>query len=456
MPRPPDRHSYALYNACFVPVGLAAYHLARFVSPKARRGLEGRVGLWDRLAARREDLEGAVWFHAASVGEYEQARPVLRAFKEECERRGEHIPTLQTVFSPSGYDFARDRCDADVIDYLPLDTAGAMSRMIQTIRPRAVVFMKFDCWPNLIWAARRREVPVLLLDATLHRRSRRLRPPARTFFRRLFDCFDAIGAISPGDADRFRSELGSSTPIEVTGDTRTDQVVHRWEAAANGPLATALEGTSFDYFALGSIWPADEDLILTAALKEGLAEDRRGLVLVPHEPTPDTLDRLQRRCREFGVSPTLLSELFDSQTQNLRISPLDQPDRWRFVLVDCVGLLAEIYRGVSFAYVGGSCSTGVHNVLEPAVCGQPVLFGPRIHNAYEAERLVEIGAGFVLTHPEEARVRVAEFFAEPHRRRECGRRAQDFVLHQRGATQASLELLLAHLAPPLSPRPADP
>ena len=129
MPAPVHRPSYLLYNALVVPPGVVGLHLARFFSPKVQRGLEGRLATWERLESSRTELRGAVWFHAASVGEYEQARPVLRALAEECERRGGDFPTLQTVFSPSGWDFAQTRNDADFLEYLPLDTPAAESAM---------------------------------------------------------------------------------------------------------------------------------------------------------------------------------------------------------------------------------------------------------------------------------------------------------------------------------------
>lgn len=453
MPAPVHRPSRLLYDLTFVPVALVGLQLARFFSPKVERGLLGRHESWSRLADAREELQGCVWFHAASVGEYEQARPVLRALREESESRGQRVPTLQTVFSPSGWDFAQTRNDADHLEYLPFDTRPAMRRMIEWLRPRAVVFLKFDCWPNLIWAAREAEVPVVLLDGTLHRRSYRLRPGARAFFGRLFDCFSAIGAISGDDARRFHVDLDTTVPITVTGDTRTDQVIHRWQSSEDGPLARALGSSGWRYVALGSIWPADEEVVLTAATKSVRLHEGVGLVTCPHEPTDEHLDRLTRALGEAGLPPRRLSELYDPATGEVRVDPASDPSAWRSVLVDTVGVLAEIYRQTSVSYVGGSFSTGVHNVLEPAVTGQPVLFGPRIHNAYEAERLVEHNAGFVVQDADAVARQLSHLLDDDRAREVAGQQARRFVLEQGGATRASLELLLPHVFPPAG---ADP
>jgi len=433
---------FCLYNTMAAPIISAGFHLSRFSSEKARQGERGRRGLWRRLEAAKSKVQGAVWFHASSVGEYEQARPILRALREEASRRGENLPLLVSVFSPSGYNFALGHQDFDHLEYLPLDSWLAAWRMVAIVRPRALVFVKFDCWPNLIWAARRRKVPLFLLDATLHRKSYRLGFVARNFYGRLFDCFDAIGAISEDDAKRFSEQLETTAPIQVTGDTRTDQVVHRYRQAEGGPLSRLLQGNQYRYLALGSVWPTDLPCILPPALNELKRDEALGAILVPHEPTPEHLEELENAVSSAGLASTRLSQLIELTTHQRRsTATAKDPSCWRCIVVDAVGVLADIYRSTILSYVGGSFSTGVHNVLEPAVCGQPVLFGPRIHNAYEAERLVEHGAGFVLKTPEDAQSVLANLLHDEAARARAGESAREFVLSQNGATEASVALL---------------
>ncbi len=433
---------FCLYNAIAAPVITAGFHLSRFSNEKAREGERGRRGLWRRLEAVKARLRGAVWFHASSVGEYEQARPILRALREEARERGRDIPVFVSVFSPSGYNFALGHEDFDQLEYLPLDNWLAAWRIVDILRPRALIFVKFDCWPNLIWAARRRGVPLFLLDATLHRKSYRLGTVARRFYGRLFDCFDAIGAISQDDADRFSRQLKTTAPIQVTGDTRTDQVVHRYRQSEGGPLSKLLAASEYRYLALGSVWPADLPCILSPVLEQLQRDESLGAILVPHEPTPEHLEQLESAVLAANLNPSRLSQLIElSSHQRRSTTAARDPKRWRCIVVDAVGVLADIYRSTILSYVGGSFSTGVHNVLEPAVCGQPVLFGPRIHNAYEAERLVERGAGHVLKTPRDAQRVLNQLLGDEEARIRAGESARDFVLAQSGATEASVALL---------------
>jgi 3-deoxy-D-manno-octulosonic-acid transferase len=177
-------------------------------------------------------------------------------------------------------------------------------------------------------------------------------------------------------------------------------------------------------------------------LQELKRDQKLGAILVPHEPTPEHLAQLEDAASAAGLNPTRLSQLIELSTHQRRsTAAAKDPDRWRCIVVDAVGVLADIYRSTILSYVGGSFSTGVHNVLEPAVCGQPVLFGPRIHNAYEAERLVERSAGFVLKTPKDAQAVLSMLLGDEDARARAGETARDFVLSQSGATEASVALL---------------
>lgn len=436
-----DLTSFLAYNTLAVPLLLGGVHLARFTNEKARLGLEGRRDLFPRLAGQAAELQGGVWFHASSAGEYEQGRPMIRALRAAAEARGIPVPTLLTLFSPSGYGHAQRHPETDVVEYLPFDTAPAAKRMIELVRPRALVFVKFDCWPNLIWAARRAGVPLLLLGANFPPGSQRTWPVARGFFRRLFDCFEAIGAVGDADARRFE-DLGVRTRVEVTGDTRVDQVVHRWEAAEDAPLVRAFAAAGWKYLMLGSCWPPGEERVL-GPFADALARHQDlGLIIAPHEPSPEHLAHIEADLAGRGLVATRLSELVELRTHRRRATAAAKdPARWRVVVVDTVGILAELYRAGVLTYVGGGFTTGVHNVLEPAITGQPVLFGPRHHNAPEAAALVDAGAGQVVESAGQVRDRLEQWLVDREALTAAGRRAQDLVLQQRGATARTLELL---------------
>jgi 3-deoxy-D-manno-octulosonic-acid transferase len=444
-PRDVDLTSFLLYNTLVVPAASLAVSLSRFTHDKVREAMGGRRELWSRLEKAAPRLQNAVWVHASSAGEYEQARPVLRGLREQAQARGTTLPTLVTVFSPSGYRHAVERRESDTVDYLPLDTAASARRLVRLIRPRALVFVSFDCWPNVVWAARRAQVPLLLVSGNFHEGSHRLKPIARGFYRRLFDTFSHLGVIGERDAHLFRQDLGVRAPVTITGDTRADQVIHRARNTEDGPLAQALRATGYRYLALASIWPSDEENVLDPALNAVASREDWGLILVPHEPRPQALARLHERAAAAGLTAVHLSDLVEVRTRRVRPGADDDRARWRVILVDTVGMLAEIYHATQVTYVGGSFSTGVHNVLEPSVTGQPVLLGPRHQNAHEASRLIELDAAKVIHDPAQAGAVLDAWLDDESARVDAGRRAQQFVGSQEGATSRTLDLLAPYV-----------
>jgi len=408
--------------------------LAGPLSPKLAAGLRGRHGLMERLLAAADIVRGGIWFHVTSVGEYEQARPVIAAIRAAKPEQ----PIAVTHFSPSGYEFARQRPCADLHDYLPFDHPADMEQLVRTWQPRLLVFVKFDCWPNQVLAAATAGVPVVLLAGSLQPNSARLRPLARPLFRDVFDRFAHIGVCTDEDRARFVDGLGVSAPVSITGDTRVEQVILRYEAASAGETCARLRELGGRLLILGSTWPPDEKLWLPV-FKTLLAEypDLR-VVLTPHEPETERLIGLEAALQRRGIAHQRLSALM--------AGPTAQPNHpARVILTDSIGVLAEIYRAGHLAYVGGSFTTGVHNTMEPAVAQMPVLFGPVIQNAEEAGLLVRRGAGFVLSKPPQALERIRALLSTEGELLRLGVLARQVVLDQRGATQRSLAVINPYL-----------
>lgn len=406
--------------------------------PKLREGLDGRQGLDARIAAAAPALGGCVWFHVTSVGEYEQARPLIAALRDHPLRP----PLVVTHFSPSGRRFAERRPCADVHEYLPLDRPGAMQRLVAAWQPRLLVFVKFDCWPNQVLAADRAGVPIVLLAGSLRPDSARLHPLARPLYRDLFDRFAHLGVCTEEDRRRFVDELQVGCPVSVTGDTRAEQVILRWEAAQGGATAAALQSLGGRLLVLGSTWPPDEKLWLPvlAPLRTAFPDVR--IVLTPHEPTPACLARLEAALQGRGLSSRRLSAIVAATGPAL---PGHEPAP-DVVLVDSVGQLAEIYRAGHLAYVGGSFTTGVHNTMEPAVAGLPVLFGPVIDNAEEAGELVRRGGGLVVRTHDQALAAAGRWLGDAAALAQAAAAARAVVLAQRGATARSLAVIEPLLA----------
>ncbi len=405
------------YNALF-PIAEAGAHVAATFTPKMRAAIDGRRGFrarWDTLA--QELTSPPVWFHVASVGEFEQARPIISAL----ERTRPDIPVIITFSSPSGYNFARKRERVGAgsirfIDYLPFDTAANMRFCLERARPRLLVFVKFDVWPNLVWEAHARGVPMALVDGTLSPSSGRLAPPARWLYRDVYRRLQTILAISDDDAARFRASVPQHPNIAVTGDTRFDRVMERWQQRAASTFTLPAGGSTL---IAGSTWPPDEERLLPA-LERLLRDDARlRAVLVPHEPTPAHTEPLRR---------------WAAQTDDARVT-----------VVDVVGVLAEAYRYADVVYVGGAFTTGVHSVIEPAIAGVPVVFGPRHDNSFEAIQLVERGAARAIRTADEAYAALGSWLGDESARKTAGAAARAYVDSQLGATEKCMAALKPYL-----------
>ena len=348
---------------------------------KAAAGRRGRAAVLDRMdrwaRASRDPARPLLWMHASSVGEGLQAEVVL------ARLRAQH-PEWQvayTFFSPSAEDHAR-RQPADFADYLPWDRRHDVDSALEALRPAAVIFSKLDLWPELATRAAGRGAAVGLIAATVSPVSGRLRWPARALVRAGYEAVAGAGAVSAEDAGRLARLGVARERIIVTGDPRFDSVVDRLRRAPRDPLLARLTAGAPTLVA-GSTWERDEELLLAAFRAVRAVDAGVRLVLVPHEPTPDHLARVASRARAL--------ELPDP----VRLSATTGPAP--LVVVDRVGLLAELYAGARLAYVGGGFGTaGLHSVAEPAACGVPVLFGPRWQDSRDAKHLLERRAAVVV------------------------------------------------------------
>jgi 3-deoxy-D-manno-octulosonic-acid transferase len=425
-----------VYRGLVVPLLAGAGRVGSLFSPKLRAGLRGRRGLWDRLRAAEATLppgDRRVWFHVTSVGEYEQARPVIDRLGKGRSAPG----VIVTFFSPSGMRFAERNPAGDLREYLPLDTRPNARRLLAVLRPSLLVFVKFDLWPNLIWEAERAGVPVVLIDGTLSPGSRRLLPLVRRFYGSLYTSLHSILAISEEDARRFgesaggdgarrASRAGEGSWVRVAGDTRYDQVLLRREAAGTRDLPAGLDRDPI--WVVGSSWEGDERIVLPAFA--ALLEPHRGLTLLlaPHEPTGETLSRLER-------------EATDLELRTVRLSALEPGGPADVILVDRVGILAELYRAGALAYVGGAFGRGLHNVMEPAALGLPLFFGPGWKNSHEAGLLLEAGAARVVRNARELALGVSCLLEDPDERQRRGQAGRRLIERHAGAARVCAETI---------------
>jgi 3-deoxy-D-manno-octulosonic-acid transferase len=427
-----------LYNL-LVPAAAALARAAAPFNAKIAEGLEGRTGWRDRWrdgASRIERDVPLIWFHVSSVGEYLQARPVIELLDERLDGR---LSVALTFFSPSGMNYytsherAKRSETTRFVEYYPADTRRNVRFCLDTLRPDGIVYVKFDLWPNLIHEAARRGISQILVSGTLAPNSRRLCVLARRFYGRLYEDLAAIAAISEEDAERFRRYASDSLNVVAAGDTRFDSVCGRIDSPTV-PLPAPLASAGRRFVIAGSTWPRDEEVVIPgfAALLELMPG--QSLILAPHEPTQQRLGEISRSLRAAGLTSVRLSALTDDR-------PLEEP----VVVADGVGYLAELYRAGRIAYVGGSFTTGVHNVMEPAVLGLPVLFGPRIDNSYEARRLVELDAAEVVRSPGDFTRAVESMLRGEELLRRRGETGRAFIRNSCGATDLCVDLIERHM-----------
>jgi 3-deoxy-D-manno-octulosonic-acid transferase len=397
----------------------------------ARRGLVERLTRWAR--DHRDPARPLVWVHATSVGEGLHAKPVL----EVLRRLHPDWQLFYTHFSPSAERFAT-RLDVDGHDYLPFDTLQAQTAALEVLRPSILVFAHVDVWPTLTLAAADRCIPIALISAVVSPRSSRLSPLARRLARTAYAQLGAVAAVDRDQVPRL-IELGvARDTIEVLGDTRYDSAAARADHATATPWAQLL-APGGPLAIAGSTWPADERVLLEAFRQVRRTRADARLAVAPHEPSPARARGIATQAAALGFGdPVPLSSLEE------------KPEPSPLVLVDRVGVLADLYAAGAFAYVGGGFGrSGLHSVLEPAAAGLPVVVGPRWHASRDAAQLEAARALVALPRGRGAADHLAEqwraWLEADESRAAAGMRAREVVQAGRGAaerTAAAIERLM--------------
>ncbi len=358
--------------------GIRAYtallHVASLRNRKARLMLRGRRETLGRIRAVRRPGERWVWVHAASLGEFEQGRPLMERIASEHS----DVKIALTFYSPSGYEVRKNYAGAHLVAYLPADTPGAMRRFIDALDPELAVMVKYEFWGNCLRELRRRDIPVLLISA-IFRESQLFFRPWGGWYRRMLRCFSHI--FVQDESSRRLLEGVGVTDVTVAGDTRFDRVTDIMRTVKDIPALDALTaGRSRFTMIFGSSWEADEEVYFPWLRARG--GEVKG-VIAPHEFDASRLEGMRE-----ALSPLktlLLSEIADDPGRAAEADVL---------IIDCFGLLSSAYAYASVAYVGGGFGAGIHNINEAAVYGIPVIYGPRHAKFLEARELAEVGGGF--------------------------------------------------------------
>ncbi|MFN2384431.1 MAG: 3-deoxy-D-manno-octulosonic acid transferase [Gemmatimonadota bacterium] len=403
--------------------------------PKVQRGRAARRGVeerWAVLTAGLADRSPRLWLHASSAGEALQARPLVEAIRAARPEAA----ILYSFFSPSAARLAAQWTTPDATDYLPYDWPLVMRRQLRRLAPDALILVGAELWPNLIWAAAEAGVPLAQACARLGPGCAARRFPMRLLARDLYPRFTALAAVAEEDAEALRALGADPTGVAVTGDTRIDATLERFEAAlalAEPPPWARPDGAG-PVIVAGSTWPADETLLLAAVARLRTRHPRLQVVIAPHEPTAEAVQRLAARAGTHGLT----TAQFDAPEGTTGAA---------IVIVDRVGVLYRLYGAADIGYVGGGFSGAVHNTMEPAAWGIPVTIGPHHGGPHEVEGMLATGGLAVVRTADGLAELWARWLAEPALRARAGAAARAVLDRHRGASGRTLDHLRARGLP---------
>lgn len=381
---------------------------ALFGHRKAKKLVKGQARAMEELKTWRDEQADipVVWIHVASVGEFEQARPLIERMRDELPFR----KILLTFFSPSGYEVRKDYPLVDKVLYLPFATRRNAKRWVKILQPEMAVFVKYEFWPAYLRMLKKAHTPTYLISA-IFRRGQLFFLPWGYSYRRLLHCFTHIFVQDTASCELLQ-RFGVHT-ASVAGDTRFDRVMDVMKRSKGLPIIERFAKDQQRVIIAGSTWPVEEQMFARYIAER---EDVR-LVLVPHEIHDAHLQQIYQDFSGRVVRYTEATPLNTTSCSTL--------------LVDTVGLLSSIYRYGHVAYIGGGFGAGIHNTLEAAVYGMPVVFGPKWKKFREARGLIEAGAALSVKNYRTFAAALDHAFAE---REAMGQKASDYVSQEGGAT----------------------
>ena len=357
-----------------------------------------------------------VWFHAASLGEFEQGRPLMEALKQQLS----DVRIVLTFFSPSGYEVRKNYEGADVVCYLPFDTPRNVRSFLDLVQPDKVVFIKYEFWANYLYALHQRAIPTLLISA-IFRQDQLFFKKYGVFYRRLLSLFEHLYVQDQSSANLL-STIGIRH-VTVAGDTRFDRVIAIAEQAKTLPIVEAF-ATGKRVLVIGSSWPADEALLIPFFN----SHPEISFILAPHVTNDSHVEAI---CAALERPFLRYSEATIEKARSVNC-----------LVIDNIGLLSSIYRYGEMAYVGGGFGVGIHNVLEAAVYKIPVVFGPNYDKFREARELIACGGGFSINSNNEMDSLLSRFLKDGVFLSHAGEEAGMYVHKNKGASEKIVHQLI--------------
>ncbi len=351
-------------------------------NPKAKLFYNGQKGILKRIREQIDHSHPIIWVHCSSVGEFEQARPLIEWYKKE--KREYRI--LLTFFSPSGYELRKKYEHADWVFYLPIDTSGNARKFLEIVKPVKAIFIKYEFWYNYLRELKRNGIDTYIV-AAIFRPTQMFFKWYGGFFRKMLGCYTRFFVQDEQSAELLKS-IGISDNVMICGDTRFDRVYEITHNSKTFPVIEKFaEGACT--FVAGSSWEPDEKIIAEAMRHFTNVK----LIIAPHEIGKERISAVEECFKDYKVLK--FSSYRERFADISGISELDKDtcrelEDANVLIIDCIGILSSIYRYGRFAYIGGGFGVGIHNILEAATYGCPVIFGPNYHKFKEARDLIDL------------------------------------------------------------------
>lgn len=404
-----------LYNISIV----LYYIVVAFVSlwdKKAKQWIVGRKDIFKRMAEVISPEDKVVWIHAASLGEFEQGRPVIEKIREQQPE----YKILVTFYSPSGYEIRKNYAGADYIFYLPIDTPGNAKKFLDVAHPEIAIIVKYEFWLNLLSELKRRGVRTYLISAIFRRNSIFFRSYG-SIWRQALDSFEQM-FVQNEESKELLHEIGFDNVV-VAGDTRFDRVAEIARNVKKVPIVERFKGDS-PLFVAGSTWGPDEEILQT------LINDNPQIkfVVAPHEMENSRIERIIAQTKGGAVRYTCCNE--ESDFSKIQV-----------LVLDTIGILSSVYGYATWSYIGGGFGVGIHNTLEAATFGLPIAFGPNYQKFKEARDMVALGAATKVESAEDLSAWFAPLRDDKSALQRAGSAAKSYTQRNQGATSLIMKIV---------------
>ena len=403
------------YNIA-VSISNASLPIAGIFNSKIKLFVNGRKNVFKILKNNISDNDEIIWFHCASLGEFEQGRPVI----EKLKTKNPTLKILVTFFSPSGYEVQRNYTFADIICYLPVDTKSNAKKFIEIVKPKIAVFVKYEFWPNFLNELKQKKIDTILISGIFRKNQSFFKGYGR-WMRKSLKAFSHF--FLQNETSKALLEGIGFNNITVSGDTRLDRVYDILNQENKIKEIQEFKNDT-ELLVAGSTWKEGEKLLIEYI--NNYASNNEKFIIAPHNINAIEIERL----KSFFEKETVLFSDKSSITNKTQV-----------LIIDSIGLLTKIYSYADIAYVGGAFNTGLHNVSEPATFGVPILIGPEFQKFNEAVELVQKGACTVIHNQQEFNKMVKELFENKNLRNQKGKVASSYVKDNKGATDLILNYL---------------